>query len=407
MKRLLFFTASYPYGIGENWKRDELRVLSAYYNSIEIFPFTYAGNKVPKPLPQNVSTHEPVLERNERVRAHLGLIFTGGRFGYYLKEFFRSKVYLKRSWMVNWLVASIQTEILCRSKQFQHILSIEDKNTVLYFYWSREWAYVIPFLMKLGFTKIFVRFHGYDLYEERQSNHGYIPYRSPVLINIHTAILLSESARKYLIQHYPYMEPKCRIFPLGTMEKGMAKPSKDGHFRMVSCSGVVKVKRLELLCAALNFADIPVVWTHIGSGNLMEKLENQIKTLTSNIRVQLMGSLPPDEVLEFYRDRELDLFINVSESEGMPVAIMEAFSAGIPAIATDVGGTSELVTPDTGILLPENPSPEQVWKAIRTYIDFPFERKLQMRASAYHHYQMNFSSTVNAGKLLQYFIQAE
>ena len=139
----------------------------------------------------------------------------------------------------------------------------------------------------------------------------------------------------------------------------------------------------------------------------MEKLENQIKTLTSNIRVQLMGSLPPDEVLEFYCDRELDLFINVSESEGMPVAIMEAFSAGIPAIATDVGGTSELVTPDTGILLPENPSPEEVWKAIRTFIDFPFERKLQMRASAYHHYQMNFSSTVNAGKLLQYFIQAE
>jgi colanic acid/amylovoran biosynthesis glycosyltransferase len=407
MKRLLFFTASYPYGIGENWKRDELQVLSGYYSSIEIFPFTYAGNRKPKPLPQNVSAHQPVLERNDGVREHLGLIFTGGRLGYYLKEFFRSRVYLKRSWLVNWLVASIQTEVLCRSRQFQHILSVEDKSTVLYFYWSREWAYVIPFLKKEGFAKIFVRFHGYDLYEERQSNHGYIPYRSPVLNNIHTAILLSESARKYLIQHYPYMEPNCRIFPLGTMEKGMAKPSMDGTFRIISCSGVVKVKRLELLCEALNFSDIPIVWTHIGSGNLMEKLKNQIKTLTSNIRVQLMGSLPPDEVLEFYRDRELDLFINVSESEGMPVAIMEAFSAGIPAIATDVGGTSELVTPDTGILLPENPGPEEVWKAIRTFIDFPFERKLQMRASAYHHYQMNFSSTVNAGKLLQYFIQAE
>jgi glycosyltransferase involved in cell wall biosynthesis len=304
-------------------------------------------------------------------------------------------------------VASIQTELACRSSRFRQIIELANENTVLYFYWSREWAYIIPFLKKRGLHRIFVRFHGYDLYEERQGNSGYIPYRIPVLPAIHTAILLSESARNYLLSKYAGYIRKSIVSPLGTMEKGLAKPSTDGVLRIISCSGIVEVKRLGLLCEALQLATCPVEWTHIGSGPLMERLKIQIKTLTSDIRVQLKGKLQPDEVLEYYRDRELDLFVNVSESEGMPVSIMEAFSAGIPAVATDVGGTSELVNSNTGILLPENPSPLEVWSAISRFNDLPSEEKLRLRNSAYHHFKENFFAPVNAEKLLQYFIQTE
>jgi len=41
----------------------------------------------------------------------------------------------------------------------------------------------------------------------------------------------------------------------------------------------------------------------------------------------------------------------VSETEGLPVTIMEAMSSGIPIIATDVGGTAELVNNDCCKLL--------------------------------------------------------
>ena len=47
--------------------------------------------------------------------------------------------------------------------------------------------------------------------------------------------------------------------------------------------------------------------------------------------------------MKIYAEKHFDLFINVSESEGIPVSIMEAMSFGIPVIATDVGGTSEIV----------------------------------------------------------------
>jgi len=38
--------------------------------------------------------------------------------------------------------------------------------------------------------------------------------------------------------------------------------------------------------------------------------------------------------------------------EGVPVALIEAMSYGIPVIATPTGGTAELVCPGTGLLVP-------------------------------------------------------
>ncbi len=47
-----------------------------------------------------------------------------------------------------------------------------------------------------------------------------------------------------------------------------------------------------------------------------------------------------------------DLFVNCSISEGVSLTILEAMAAGLPVIATRVGGTPEVVTPDCGVLVP-------------------------------------------------------
>ena len=60
----------------------------------------------------------------------------------------------------------------------------------------------------------------------------------------------------------------------------------------------------------------------------------------------------------------VDLFLNVSEYEGVPVSVMEAQSFGIPVIATAVGGTPEIVNEENGFLLPENPSQDEIASAI-------------------------------------------
>lgn len=55
-----------------------------------------------------------------------------------------------------------------------------------------------------------------------------------------------------------------------------------------------------------------------------------------------------------YSEHPVDVFINLSTNEGVPVSIMEAISFDIPIVATDVGGTSEIVTDETGILVSSN-----------------------------------------------------
>ncbi|WP_180272189.1 glycosyltransferase [Actinomyces ruminis] len=77
------------------------------------------------------------------------------------------------------------------------------------------------------------------------------------------------------------------------------------------------------------------------------------------------------------------LLVNVSASEGVPVSIMEALSAGIPVVATDVGGTGELVrTGSNGILLPADPTPQQVRDAIEQIAGLDEDTYAELRAGA-------------------------
>lgn len=59
----------------------------------------------------------------------------------------------------------------------------------------------------------------------------------------------------------------------------------------------------------------------------------------------------PERLRRFYADA--DFLVVPSHAEGMPTVILEAFASGLPAIATDVGATADLVRPnESGFLVP-------------------------------------------------------
>jgi glycosyltransferase involved in cell wall biosynthesis len=69
--------------------------------------------------------------------------------------------------------------------------------------------------------------------------------------------------------------------------------------------------------------------------------------------------------------RSIDIFVLPSYSEGISNTILEAMASGLPVIATDVGGNSELVQHEkTGFLVPVNNS-EGITDAIGKYIRNP------------------------------------
>ena len=101
--------------------------------------------------------------------------------------------------------------------------------------------------------------------------------------------------------------------------------------------------------------------------------------------MKLLGRIPNHEVLNYYKNHHFDMFINMSTSEGVPVAIMEAMSFGIPILATDVGCTSEEVQPQVGELLSPNPTLEEITMMMRKLLSSNYDP----RAFWLNHYNAN------------------
>ncbi|MEI9852620.1 MAG: glycosyltransferase [Sphingomonas sp.] len=175
----------------------------------------------------------------------------------------------------------------------------------------------------------------------------------------------------------------------------------DGVLRIVSCAAARPVKRLHRIAEALAYADVPVRWTHIGDGPELPRLRALAERLPAHVAVDLAGAVAPPEVPRRYQAHPYDLFLNVSESEGVPVSIMEAMAAGIPALATDVGGTRELVTPDAGRLVPADVSPAALWRAISAFSREDAAVIDAMRAASAEAIRCRYDIRANAGRVAQ------
>lgn len=81
--------------------------------------------------------------------------------------------------------------------------------------------------------------------------------------------------------------------------------------------------------------------TIIGEGSEKESLENLAKELKIKDRINFLGRVEYKKIAYYYQ--EASVFILPSLNEGMSNAMLEALSAGLPIIATDTGGTKELV----------------------------------------------------------------
>jgi glycosyltransferase involved in cell wall biosynthesis len=74
----------------------------------------------------------------------------------------------------------------------------------------------------------------------------------------------------------------------------------------------------------------------------------------------------------------LDCFVLSSDYEAFPVAVLEALACGVPQVATDVGGTREAVTSDTGVLVPPR-DPAALADAIVEVLSRPGDRAAASR----------------------------
>ena len=184
---------------------------------------------------------------------------------------------------------------------------------------------------------------------------------------------------------------------LGTNNNGISKRSNDDVFRVLSCSFVSPVKRISLIYKSLQLiTNFEIEWTHIGGGKGLKELKVLTINSQNNIKVKLLGDFSNKEVMDYYRTKNIDVFINVSSSEGLPVSLMEAISFNIPVIGTNVGGSSEIVTPTTGVLLNSNPTEIEIIAAINKVRKYKIEPRM--------FWEQNFDATKNYPKFINQLI---
>ncbi len=403
MATLLFITSAYPYYPGEQFIETEIQFLAKIFEEIYILPLDGDTSKPHRPLPANVFLVDEIRSFRKRYKKRLfartiGLFRALGAIIEELKT--RKQLFAKhpKAFYPLLRTGSGAGQI---SSLIARIIS-ERRPSLIYSYWLSMGNLSVAIASERSQTTIPLvsRIHGFDLYEEIH-NPPYCPFQAYMLRRQKALVPISRDGERYLNLKYPELAiNKIKTFRLGVLPNRKSKMSPDETLRIVSCSSLTPVKRVNLLLEALGFIDFPILWTHIGDGPLMDDLKGQAQALTArkgNIKLAFLGQISNQEVLSFYENNPVDVFINVSSSEGIPVSIMEAMSRGIPVIATAVGGTPEIVDEalGAGFLLPQDVTPEEVAQKISHFYRIPKCEKEEMRKKAYSKWFTSFNAEKN------------
>lgn len=90
----------------------------------------------------------------------------------------------------------------------------------------------------------------------------------------------------------------------------------------------------------LKKSGIEAVYQLVGNGNNRYLLEQAKKSGVED-RVEFLGSMTNEAVLDWMST--LDLYLQPSDTEGLPRALIEAMSVGCPCVGSDAGGIPELI----------------------------------------------------------------
>ena len=271
-----------------------------------------------------------------------------------------------------------------------------DRECAVYSWWSFAPAYGVALGLAGTNIPMVSRIHGYDLYPE-QDRLGFIPFQEDLLARVSGMYSVSQAGADFLRASYPRLADRVGVAYLGVDgPESLCQGSGDGVFRLVTCSSATPVKRLDRMIdsvSALNAQGARVEWTHLGGGPLLECLRSRGQELGGSVR--FVGQLPPAAVLPWLTRHPVDLFCNVSDSEGLPVSLMEAASCGIPMLARDVGGNREIVDASVGCLLPATCEAADIAEAIRGIIKLPESETQQLRLSSRERWAQRFQAEAN------------
>jgi glycosyltransferase involved in cell wall biosynthesis len=396
---LYLITAEYPYGRGETFLENEINVLAKRFNNVVLIPLCKDNQQV-RSIPNNVSVDKTLMHC---VIPKTSTLFYKN-FSYLLKLLLIELVHTnkKKYFILNiksiiGILASALYKSMCFQKQ---IIKKEELGTTNYYYsfWMDEGALLLSILKEKKKIDGFVfRVLGYDLYDERREG-GYMPFRYFNFKMTKKIFCISKDGFNYLKKKNIFPE-KLSLSYLSVFDNGINLQSENGPLTLVSCSNLISLKRVHLIIEILKQVTVKVNWVHFGDGVLKSTLLTQTEDFPENIKVDFKGQTSNTAILNFYKNNSVDLFIQLSETEGgAPVAMQEAASFGIPLIGTNAGGIPEIATAQTGVLLPLTFNIAEVAEIINQFHTSKM-KTISFRQQVRQFWFENFNAEINYNKL--------
>jgi glycosyltransferase involved in cell wall biosynthesis len=155
---------------------------------------------------------------------------------------------------------------------------------------------------------------------------------------------ISRAVEDFMLSSYGYPATKVLCIPLGWEGQPLPRERDERPPTIVCVANFRPEKGHDVLLDAFavvkeRIPDARLVL--VGHGELQDEVDAKVRALALNGSVHVTGFVP--EVWPYLADA--DVFAIASASEAYGIAIAEAMAAGLPVVASDVGGIPELVKP--------------------------------------------------------------
>lgn len=405
-KTLILITNHFPYGLAESFLEHEIDHLKKGFDQVIILCRDVSSGAVRDInngcVVYRVNPQSSIAEKLLAITLHIRKLAKSWK---YLREEFNSLHTHNRK--ITWKIFRVMLHDLTKAViTAHHVEKIIRKhaaagNVWLYSYWLTSSALATTFVHVRPSVSLrrFSRAHGGDVYEYRNDLH-YLSFRQTLSRHLDHIYTISHSGKAHLEQAIGSVSlNKISVSRLGVTRIATPLEKTDPTFLLVSCSFLLPVKQVHLIIESIALIQkFTLNWIHIGDGPLREELETlAAKKLGSkkNIQYEFMGSVSNTALLQFYASKFVDLFINTSSSEGIPVTMMEAQAFGIPIVALDVGGVKEIVSDTNGRLLPANAAPKTIANAIEVIQFLRGDAYHTLRTEAFQSWQTNYNAERN------------
>lgn len=249
---------------------------------------------------------------------------------------------------------------------------------VAHFTASNEFVSFVSWLHVIG-CKSIVSFRGYDISVKPWVNDSWLP----TLRDIFQKADILHFVSKYLQDEAIELgapESKCRVIYPST------NIMKHADFGELSSSGsTIKIVSTGRLTWQKGFSQaiqaikkiveqgIQVDYSILGDGQEKEHLVYMVRNLGLDNHVHLKGLQTQEQVYKALS--EADIYFHPSESDAIPVALMEAASMGKPIVASKVGGIPEAIENGvTGLLVP----PYDIDEMIKSLLALIYNPKMRL-----------------------------